>query len=445
MLSMKIISFNIRGFRVGNSIEKIGWVRNLLSKERPSFIALQETRLKQVNLSWINALCGFSNCNFVQKERVGFAGGQLIIWDTDQFDASDTIVFDCVLGVHGVWKATNSPVNFLNIHGPHDDAGKVRLWESLSKILGVEDEAWILCGDFNEVREEVDRLNCEFIEYLAKRFNDFISNNQLMEIPLGGRNFTRISDDGLKFSKIDRFLCTEKFFSLWKDVSAVTLERKISDHCPIMLKDEGKNFGPKPFKIFDAWLDEVGIEDVICKAWEIPVPNINRKDCMFRNRLKNVKNALRDWSSNRFGGLDAEIEALKLLSMNYELKAENNGLNDNERKAWIDCRKKWIDKDKVKSCMLKQKARVKWCLEGDENTSYFHSIINRNNNRNNMRGLIINGVWNESPTEIKEEVFKHFKHVFEECNGERPSMEDLSYPSLSLDDANALELPFEEK
>ncbi|XP_071713036.1 uncharacterized protein [Rutidosis leptorrhynchoides] len=131
-----------------------------------------------------------------------------------------------------------------------DDIGKTRLWESLSKFLGVDDEAWILCGDFNEVREESDRLNCEFIEYRAKWFNDFISNNRLMEIPLGGRNFTRISDDGLKFSKIDRFLCTEKFFSMWKDVSAVALERKISDHCPIMLKEEGKNFGPKPFKIF---------------------------------------------------------------------------------------------------------------------------------------------------------------------------------------------------
>ncbi|XP_071715131.1 uncharacterized protein [Rutidosis leptorrhynchoides] len=62
--------------------------------------------------------------------------------------------------------------------------------------------------------------------------------------------------------------------------------------------------GPKPFRIFDVWLDEDDVEEVIKKAWYIEVPVIERKDCMFRNKLKNVKNGLKEWSKKKFNNLD---------------------------------------------------------------------------------------------------------------------------------------------
>ncbi|XP_071707959.1 uncharacterized protein [Rutidosis leptorrhynchoides] len=343
-----------QGFGIGSKENKIYWVKKFITKEKPTFLALQETRLKLINLNWIHSLWGSPDCDFIQKERVGMAGRQLIIWDSRYFDASDTIFSDGLIGIRGKWKDSGYKFNLINVHGPHNDVGKVKLWEELSKLIDGCNSGWIICGDFNEVRAQSDRLNYEYIEYRARRFNDFISNNGLMEVPISGRNFTRVSDDGLKFSKIGRFLGTESFYNMWKDLTTVALERKNSDHCPIMMHDEERNFGPKPFKIFDAWFEEEGIEE-----------------------LKNVKGALKEWSMNKFNSLDGEIEALKTLSLNLELKAENNQLSEIEKENWLETRKKWMDKERMKSSMLKQKARIKWILEGDENLKYFHSIIRK--------------------------------------------------------------------
>ncbi|XP_071699688.1 uncharacterized protein [Rutidosis leptorrhynchoides] len=283
-------SQNYTSVFIGSKEDKTGWIRSLLKKEKPIFVALQETRLNTIDLGWICLIWGSSDCEFIQKEKVGNSGGQLLIWDSRFFEAKSVIRLDCVIGVLGIWRENCNPINILNIYGPHDDANKIKLWESINKILDGRHDAWVLCGDFNEVRRSEERFNCDFIEYRARRFNDFIAVNRLIDIPLGGRIFTRVCDDGTKFSKLGRFLIND-------------------------------------------------IEHVIKEAWLTPAPQITRKDCIFRNKLKNVKNALRVWSRNKFDKLDVEIEALKKKSFGLELKAETTVLDEDELHLWRDNRK----------------------------------------------------------------------------------------------------------
>ncbi|XP_071704441.1 uncharacterized protein [Rutidosis leptorrhynchoides] len=141
------------------------------------------------------------------------------------------------------------------------------------------------------------------------RFNDFINRNSLVEISISGRKFTRISDDGVKFSKLDRYLMSDDFIKLWEDLSIIALDRRLSDHCPLMLHDKAIDYGPKPFKVFDVW-----------------------------DRLKNVKSDLKSWSIDAFGGLDGEINELKKKAMGWEIKAESIPLDDTERDPRLpDC------------------------------------------------------------------------------------------------------------
>ncbi|XP_071702842.1 uncharacterized protein [Rutidosis leptorrhynchoides] len=305
---------------------------------------------------WIQALWGSPDCDFIQKEKVGNSGGQLLIWDTGCFEAGCIIRMECVIGVQGKWVDSQRSMYVVNVYGPHEDVKKVALWNSLTNALdNGSDEAWVLCGDFNEVRVPEDRFNCDFIGYRARRFNEFISDNRLIEIPLGGRNFTRVSEDGIKYSKLDRFLVTDSFVQLWGDLTALVMDRKHSDHCLIMLSDGERNFGPKPFKVFDAWFKDEESVKVVHDAWETQVPINNRKDCMFQNKLKNVKFALKDWSNSKFYKLDEEIEVLKKKALDIELKAETSTLNEVELEDWRESRKRWLEKDKFKNDMLKQK------------------------------------------------------------------------------------------
>ncbi|XP_071714476.1 uncharacterized protein [Rutidosis leptorrhynchoides] len=148
------------------------------------------------------------------------------------------------------------------------------MWASLEIFLGEHDDAaWILGGDFNEVRHQSERQNCEFVERRAKWFNEFINKNQLIEVPMGGKWFTRIRDNGINLSKLDRFLISESFNLMWEELSVLALERKLFDHCPKVLRDWAIDFGSKPTKVFNEWLETEGEDKVVNDAWSQTVSN----------------------------------------------------------------------------------------------------------------------------------------------------------------------------
>ena len=208
------------------------------------------------------------------------------------------------------------------------------------------------------VRSNGDRLNSQVNIKESSEFNDFINDRRLVEILMGGRKFTRVSDDGIKFSKLDRFLLNDEFNNLWGGLSVITLDRKLSDHCPIVLKDVDLDFGPKPFRIFNVWLEEVDFIHVVEEAWNKDVRCL-RPDCRFRDKLKNVKAALRIWSKGRFGGQVEKIDELKNVAMKWELEAERRSLSENKRNAWLEARKRWEVKEREYINMLRQKSRIK--------------------------------------------------------------------------------------
>nr|GEW74581.1 hypothetical protein [Tanacetum cinerariifolium] len=198
-------------------------------------------------------------------------------------------------------------------------------FHSVTSSLGTVTGGWCLFGDFNDVRTVKDRLNSEFNTRDADNFNDFIRKNELVEIPLGGRRFTRISDGRLKFSKLDRFFVTDHFYGKWRNLVAVSLDRKLSNHCPILLKDIDMDFGPKPFRAYDVWLEENDIDNVFISAWHNPVRNY-KADCVIRDKFKNAKQGLKEWSKLKLDGNNHAIEKCKREAMKWEMEAENRVL-----------------------------------------------------------------------------------------------------------------------
>ncbi|GJZ14281.1 hypothetical protein Tco_0549511 [Tanacetum coccineum] len=65
-------------------------------------------------------------------------------------------------------------------------------------------------------------------------------------------------------SKLDRFLVSESVISGSPNIKAVTLERFLSDHRPILLKENGYDYGPTPFRFFHHWLEMMVLTPPIC-------------------------------------------------------------------------------------------------------------------------------------------------------------------------------------
>ncbi|XP_071694889.1 uncharacterized protein [Rutidosis leptorrhynchoides] len=198
------------------------------------------------------------------------------------------------LAIRGKWKASGQESFIVNVYGPHDDCR--------NKIIG--------------------------------------------------KQYTRISDDGTKFSKLNRFLVTDKFLNLLDDLSIIALDRKLSEHCLLVLRDKIIDYGPKPFKVFDVWFNNEDVGQVISDAWVLPMSG-QRNDCIFRAKLKNVKGALKAWSIKSFGSLDCEINSLKKEARDWEkevrdweAKTETNSITENECLVWLEAR----DRDAVRNC-----------------------------------------------------------------------------------------------
>jgi hypothetical protein len=91
---------------------------------------------------------------------------------------------------------------------------------------------------------------------------------------------------------------------------------------------------------------------------------------------------------------------------------------------------------------LRQQSRVKWASFGDDNSTYFHRAIKSKATKNRIQGFNINGVWCDSPKQIKKFACKFFADRFKEDDINRPHLVVHNCKKLLEIDANSLIVPF---
>ena len=94
--------------------------------------------------------------------------------------------------------------------------------------------------------------------------------------------------------------------------------------------------------------------------------------------------------------------------------------------------------------MLRQKARVKWLKEGDNNSTYFHRLINHRRRKNAIQGIFIDGVWVHEPCTVKNAAILYFKDRFSEEAPRRPTLDGVQFSTLDSRDKESLVTRFSE-
>ncbi|XP_076937062.1 uncharacterized protein LOC143604483 [Bidens hawaiensis] len=189
---------------------------------------------------------------------------------------------------------------------------------------------------------------------------------------MGGFLFTFLSEDGGKCSKIDRVLVGTEFLNRWPEASLLALPKKYSDHRPLILTCADQKFGPKPFRFFNSWLRHANLEGLVkecvrnCQVRGAP-------DLVFAEKLQACKRMIKVWRKGKGVDRDENGLILKLETRVNELdsKAEYGDLTDDEIKERLDCQCKVEEAEKCELLDLKQRARIKWAVEGDENSAFF--------------------------------------------------------------------------
>ncbi|GKC41107.1 RNA-directed DNA polymerase, eukaryota, partial [Tanacetum coccineum] len=123
------------------------------------------------------------------------------------------------------------------VYTPHDIKEKFMLWDYLQCEITRWKGQVIIMRDFNEVRVQYDRYGSVFNARGAQIFNSFISDSGLVEINLGGCHYTWSHKSAKKMSKLDRFLVSENLINNSPNITAISLDRYLSDHRPILLRE----------------------------------------------------------------------------------------------------------------------------------------------------------------------------------------------------------------
>nr|KAJ0187389.1 hypothetical protein LSAT_V11C900461260 [Lactuca sativa] len=398
-------------------------------------VGFQETKSRDIINNLDRQIWGSPNFKCEVIDPDGLSGGIASFWDPSLFQASEAIKGEGFLAIKGVWLGLRKSCCFVNVYAPQEPIRKRSLWNNLVGLVNSDSDAcWFIFGDFNVVRLPEERMGSGFCQSSAYYFNDFIHTLGLLEIKMGGRRFTYMNSAGDKHSKLDRFLVSLNSLNSWPNLNVTALPRVHSDHCAILLSASQLDFGPTPFRFYNSWLEDPDFAKILSNGWS--VSNCPRRQLylsplsLVANKLKNLKEHIKIWRKEVIGRSKKELDELTTQINDIDLLAEKGLINNEMLKARQNAQQKIIEIESERIKDLKQKSRVKWALEGDENTTFFHGLINKHKRSQRINDIKENGFWITDPVDIKERVLKHFADRFAEPIRSRPKFINSNFKKL---------------
>ncbi|GJW26765.1 RNA-directed DNA polymerase, eukaryota [Tanacetum coccineum] len=372
-----------------------------------------ETKMGTMDLNTVRSCWGNSIFEYVQSDSVGYSGGILCIWDPNSFRRNSFTRSDYFVIIRGVWLKSGIDLLIVVVYAPQDAKEKHMLWEYLTHISNSWDGKIVMMGDFNEVRFKSDRFGSNFNVHEAEKFNSFIYNAGMEEVSLGGSAFTWCHRSASKMSKLDRFFVSENLLTSCPNISAITLERFISDHRPILLRETSFDYGPIPFRFYKYWLEVDGFDKMVRESWEAAPGNKDNAIRSFMGKLKFLKDRIRVWLSIHKANSRSDTDILKEeLRLCDELIDKGMGSSEVVQNR-LEILNKIHQVQKNQASEISQKAKIKWAIEGDENVKFFHGILNKKRSQSQIRGVMANGVWIDDPVKVKDEFLMHFRSRFD--------------------------------
>ncbi|GJT42186.1 RNA-directed DNA polymerase, eukaryota [Tanacetum coccineum] len=222
--------------------------------------------------------------------------GILCVWDPNSFKKLNTMISDYFVMIRGNWVNNGKLLLIISVYAPQEFSEKKLPWDYLGQVIA----------------------------------------NWKEEIPLGGCSFTWCHRSASKMSKLDRFLMSESLLRECPNFSAITLDRYLSDHHLILLRELAHDYGPIPFRFFHYWLEVEGFENFVNEVWHEAPMVMSNAMINLMNKLKYLKNKIRVWNGD--------------VSADFMYK----------RMEFV---KSIQEMDKLNAMEATQKAKIKWAIE----------------------------------------------------------------------------------
>ncbi|GKD46513.1 RNA-directed DNA polymerase, eukaryota, reverse transcriptase zinc-binding domain protein, partial [Tanacetum coccineum] len=141
---------------------KKDWVKELCIRNKVNFLALQETKMEDIELLSVKMCWGNFAFDYVHSASVGNSGGILCVWDPSSFRKINATVSDYFVMIRGVWLKNGKDMLVVSVYAPQELNEKRILWDYLEYVINNWKGEVVVMGDFNEVRNKTERFGSKF-------------------------------------------------------------------------------------------------------------------------------------------------------------------------------------------------------------------------------------------------------------------------------------------
>ena len=293
---MIILSWNIRG--IGARIKR-RLLRKLLHTHEPWLTFIQESKLELFSPKLARSINIWGDSEHCISPSVGNSGALISLWRSSCFQLLSSHSNRNWIALSGTLLSANFQWTLVNIYNSCDSSERATTWGEVTDFCNSSHFPCLIAGDFNEIILKEDRGSHQIDFASSTLFKDFINNLQLVEISPGEGWFTWFR--GTSMSKLDRFFVQLEWLTTFPHLTTSILKRSVSDHCPIIIKAQNIDWGPKPFRFQNVWLTHHGCMELIKSSW------LKSMGMTFLEKLKVMKADLKTWNSQDFGNIDSRI------------------------------------------------------------------------------------------------------------------------------------------
>ncbi|KAE8802799.1 hypothetical protein D1007_21447 [Hordeum vulgare] len=139
------------------------------------------------------------------------------------------------------------------------------------------------------------------------KFRRTLNSSNLHEIPLIGRKFTWSNEQAVPtLVRLNRAFCNVEWELIFSAAELLRQASSISDHCPLLLLNDGIVKTNKRFRFESYWQFVNGLQDVVIRSRTAPAANACPLTKL-NHKLWRLSTALLDWSRNIIGDLHRQL------------------------------------------------------------------------------------------------------------------------------------------